>query len=164
MSMKSQENNMRCLAALLSRELGYCWGERESGPNGDKKRFLNVGKVFLRALAKDLGLRDSKVSTSAGGIAVSGECSLIGMWAEEGIYICIYQSAYQRDRVLCYRTVRHTKDFKGGYNRFVTRDELEKQFNIELPELSMGMTGDFPEALAEGSTIIRIGTRLFGRR
>ena len=45
-----------------------------------------------------------------------------------------------------------------------TRDELEKQFNIELPELSMGMTGDFPEALAEGSTIIRIGTRLFGRR
>ena len=44
------------------------------------------------------------------------------------------------------------------------RDELEKALNIELPELSMGMSGDFAEAVACNSTIIRIGTRLFGHR
>lgn len=44
------------------------------------------------------------------------------------------------------------------------RDELEKSLQISLPELSMGMTGDFPQAIAEGATVIRIGSRLFGNR
>ncbi|MBO5923450.1 MAG: YggS family pyridoxal phosphate-dependent enzyme [Lentisphaeria bacterium] len=44
------------------------------------------------------------------------------------------------------------------------RDELEKTLSVKLPELSMGMSGDFAEAVANGSTIIRIGTRLFGGR
>jgi len=34
----------------------------------------------------------------------------------------------------------------------------------ELPRLSMGMSGDFPLAIAEGSTEVRIGTAIFGRR
>lgn len=35
---------------------------------------------------------------------------------------------------------------------------------LELTELSMGMTGDFEAAIAEGSTMVRIGTALFGAR
>jgi len=33
-----------------------------------------------------------------------------------------------------------------------------------LPELSMGMSHDFAVAIAEGSTLVRIGTALFGAR
>ena len=44
------------------------------------------------------------------------------------------------------------------------RDALEKSLDMLLPELSMGMSGDFAVAVAEGSTIIRIGSRLFGNR
>ena len=44
------------------------------------------------------------------------------------------------------------------------RDNLENQFNTELPYLSMGMSGDFQEAIAEGSTHVRIGTSIFGKR
>jgi pyridoxal phosphate enzyme (YggS family) len=33
-----------------------------------------------------------------------------------------------------------------------------------LPELSMGMTHDFPVAIAEGATIVRVGTAIFGAR
>jgi pyridoxal phosphate enzyme (YggS family) len=33
-----------------------------------------------------------------------------------------------------------------------------------LPELSMGMTGDFEVAVSEGATLVRIGTAIFGRR
>jgi pyridoxal phosphate enzyme (YggS family) len=33
-----------------------------------------------------------------------------------------------------------------------------------LPRLSMGMSGDFPLAIAEGATEIRIGTAIFGQR
>ncbi len=35
---------------------------------------------------------------------------------------------------------------------------------LELPILSMGMSGDFEAAIAEGSTLVRIGTAIFGPR
>ncbi|CCO23040.1 YggS family pyridoxal phosphate-dependent enzyme [Maridesulfovibrio hydrothermalis] len=41
---------------------------------------------------------------------------------------------------------------------------MEKLFGIKLPELSMGMTGDFKVAIEEGSTMVRVGTKIFGRR
>ena len=126
MSIKSQEGHMRQLALLLTTDLGCIFDERESGPNGSKKAFLNVGKVFLRALAKDLGLRDVTVSSNPGGIAVSGDCSMIGMWEDGGIYVCLHKPVYHRELVLCYRTARHSKDFKGGYNHYLTRNDLKK--------------------------------------
>lgn len=43
------------------------------------------------------------------------------------------------------------------------RDSAERQGH-RLPELSMGMSGDFPVAVEEGATMIRLGTILFGER
>jgi pyridoxal phosphate enzyme (YggS family) len=43
------------------------------------------------------------------------------------------------------------------------RDKLEKE-GFELPELSMGMSNDYRAAVAEGATILRLGTVLFGER
>ena len=36
--------------------------------------------------------------------------------------------------------------------------------HVELAELSMGMSGDFAVAIAEGATIVRVGTAIFGAR
>jgi pyridoxal phosphate enzyme (YggS family) len=44
------------------------------------------------------------------------------------------------------------------------RSELEQRFDLKLPHLSMGMSDDFAVAIAEGATIVRIGTRIFGPR
>ena len=46
------------------------------------------------------------------------------------------------------------------------RDEIEGRRipNVSLPELSMGMTGDFEVAIQEGATLVRIGTAIFGER
>jgi len=44
------------------------------------------------------------------------------------------------------------------------RDRSAAQFNVPLRELSMGMSGDLAEAIAAGSTQVRIGTALFGAR
>ncbi len=44
------------------------------------------------------------------------------------------------------------------------RDELEKTFGIKLPQLSMGMSGDFLVAVEEGATLVRVGTAIFGER
>jgi len=46
-------------------------------------------------------------------------------------------------------------------------DELQQTYFQDTPsfcELSMGMSDDFPIAVSEGSTLIRVGTRIFGER
>ena len=53
----------------------------------------------------------------------------------------------------CFRSLRTWRDrWSGTYPR------------LNLNVLSMGMSGDFPLAIAEGATRIRIGTALFGKR
>ncbi len=48
--------------------------------------------------------------------------------------------------------------------------ELQKELkelkiaNVDLKELSMGMTHDYPVAIEEGATLVRIGTAIFGPR
>ena len=44
------------------------------------------------------------------------------------------------------------------------RDILQENLSIDLPYLSMGMSGDFVDAILEGSTHIRVGTSIFGQR
>ena len=44
------------------------------------------------------------------------------------------------------------------------RDEAEQRLGKSLPVLSMGMSGDFEVAVAEGSTMLRLGQALFGPR
>ena len=45
------------------------------------------------------------------------------------------------------------------------RDDCAQRFALPgFTELSMGMSGDFIEAILEGSTMVRVGTALFGER
>lgn len=53
----------------------------------------------------------------------------------------------------CFRRLRHLRDELAG-----------KHPRIDLRELSMGMSGDYEIAIEEGSTLVRIGTALFGSR
>ena len=41
---------------------------------------------------------------------------------------------------------------------------IQKTINKKCRHLSMGMSGDYKEALKNGSTFIRIGTKLFKQR
>ncbi len=44
------------------------------------------------------------------------------------------------------------------------RDRLQDETGHALPELSMGMSHDFEVAVAEGATLVRVGTAIFGPR
>ena len=44
------------------------------------------------------------------------------------------------------------------------RNSLEKEFDVKLPHLSMGMTQDFWIAVEEGATLVRVGTAIFRER
>ena len=61
---------------------------------------------------------------------------------------------------------RDEKETKGAFRGL---RELKERLNSEiknapLTELSMGMSGDFKIAIQEGSTMVRLGTVLFGKR
>jgi PLP dependent protein len=43
------------------------------------------------------------------------------------------------------------------------RDAMQTEGHL-LPELSMGMSADYPVAVEEGATLLRLGTVLFGPR
>jgi len=62
-----------------------------------------------------------------------------------------------------------TDDEKLIRNSFITlrnlSDKLKSQYKtFDLSELSMGMSGDFEIAIEEGSTLVRVGTAIFGER
>jgi pyridoxal phosphate enzyme (YggS family) len=44
------------------------------------------------------------------------------------------------------------------------RDAIAQRLGRPLPELSMGMSGDYEVAVEEGATMVRVGTALFGAR
>ena len=44
------------------------------------------------------------------------------------------------------------------------RDALARRLGRALPQLSMGMSGDFAVAVEEGATLVRIGSAIFGER
>ncbi len=59
------------------------------------------------------------------------------------------------DPAVATRTFAHLREI---------RDRLTTQTGAPLRELSMGMSGDLEAAIAAGSTIVRVGTALFGTR
>ena len=73
------------------------------------------------------------------------------------------------DRVVGLMTMaRHDADADEQRRTFAAlrdlRDRLQERAGIGLPELSMGMSRDAEAAVAEGATLVRIGTALFGPR
>lgn len=44
------------------------------------------------------------------------------------------------------------------------RDSFQREFDVTLPSLSMGMSGDYEVAVEEGATHVRVGSAIFGKR
>ncbi|MEB3033631.1 YggS family pyridoxal phosphate-dependent enzyme [[Mycobacterium] nativiensis] len=53
---------------------------------------------------------------------------------------------------------------RGCFRRLRELRDTAAEHGHEVPRLSMGMSGDFPLAIAEGATEVRIGTAIFGSR
>lgn len=55
-------------------------------------------------------------------------------------------------------------EFRTLYNYFQVIKSHHFKFNSDFKELSMGMSGDYAIAIEEGSTMVRIGSSIFGGR
>jgi hypothetical protein len=61
--------------------------------------------------------------------------------------------------------VERAEDARPGFAGLrALRDAAAARLGLSLPQLSMGMSGDFEVAVEEGSTLVRVGTALFGPR
>lgn len=58
----------------------------------------------------------------------------------------------------------NSRYFAEMYQLFIDMREKKYDNKVCIDCLSMGMSGDFEEAVAHGSTLVRIGTALFGKR
>lgn len=139
MSMQSQKKNMKIIHSLVSQNLGYIFGEHESGPNGAKKQFHTKSAAFLRALGRDLGFQECKVTNNYGGIAVSGEITLMGMWSEgSGLYLQLSQSAIGWQSFL-YRQISHMKDYTGERNQWLPVELFASGKYVELMDILLAL-------------------------
>jgi len=59
---------------------------------------------------------------------------------------------------------RDTAEQRRAFRRLRELRDAAERRGQRLPELSMGMSGDFPVAVEEGATMVRLGTVLFGER
>jgi pyridoxal phosphate enzyme (YggS family) len=61
--------------------------------------------------------------------------------------------------------VTAAEDARPGFARLrELRDQVARTLGRPLPELSMGMSGDYEVAVEEGATMVRVGTAIFGAR
>lgn len=102
-------------------------------------------------------------------VNVSGEASKFGV-APEGLPALLEAVAALPGLALdglmtIGAPVERPADARPAFARLRTlRDDSERRLARALPELSMGMSGDFEVAVEEGSTLVRVGTALFGPR
>jgi hypothetical protein len=86
-----------------------------------KTMFRRIGTKAMKELALLLELREHNISFNPGGIAVSGDLMLMGMWTEHlGVYISMNKDFPNAPwgQVL-YRTIKHMKDYTGGSNNWL---------------------------------------------
>ena len=102
-------------------------------------------------------------------VIVSGEASKYGFRPDEALEKLRILNALDRLEIHGFMSMAPwSKEAENARPHFRRLKQLQKEaeeiLGAPLPELSMGMSGDFEVAVEEGATIIRIGNDLFGKR
>lgn len=104
-------------------------------------------------------------------VNMAGEATKAGVAPEEALPLVRQAAALENIAVKGLMTMppyfnapERVRPFFGALRQLRDRIRHEEIANIGMEELSMGMTGDFEAAVAEGATLVRIGTAVFGER
>jgi len=101
-------------------------------------------------------------------VNISAEAAKSGVEPEDALALARAVAALPRLRLRGFMGIaRETDDVAMQRRQFRTLSELfarARGEGIELDTLSMGMSGDLESAIAEGATMVRVGTALFGPR
>ena len=104
-------------------------------------------------------------------VNIGGEASKSGFTVEEAREIAAKMGRYPALRLRGLMAIPPISEKPGDNRRYFA--EMRNLFvdisgktydNVSMDCLSMGMSDDFPDAIAEGSTMVRVGTAIFGPR
>lgn len=104
-------------------------------------------------------------------VNVSGEESKFGIRPDECEELCRKVSELENVKIEGLMTIapfvddeKILKNVFSGLKNLANDIDAKNIENVDMTELSMGMTNDFSLAISCGSTIIRVGTGIFGKR
>ena len=138
--------------------------------------FSLIHSVDSAALAREIGKRSQalgKVQNVLVEVNTSGEAQKYGIEPEAGNVLRVMNELKEIAgiKILGLMTVgpltEDTARVRGSFRTLKTlfdRVRSENITNVEMKHLSMGMSGDYELAIAEGSTMVRIGSAIFGPR
>jgi pyridoxal phosphate enzyme (YggS family) len=149
------------IGAVQSNKVKYLVGktfihtvDRASLLRAMEKRAAGVGTVQEALVEVNIGLEEGKAGVEPAGVpALLDEFAGLEHVRCRGLMIIPPEGPPDQTRVH-FRALRDM------------RDELTTtpRPNVDLGELSMGMSTDYEEAILEGSTMVRVGTAIFGPR
>jgi pyridoxal phosphate enzyme (YggS family) len=127
---------------------------------------LNLGKEINKRAERYRRVQDVLVE-----VHTTDEATKVGIPPEQTIALIKELSQLSHLRVCGLMTMGpFSDDPNDSRASFRCVADLKKQIdaegivNVQMRHLSMGMTHDFEVAIEEGSTLVRIGTAIFGRR
>jgi len=132
-------------------------------------RFDLVHSLDSLELARELDRRSTGGQRVLLQVNVAGESQKSGCAPEEAPALARQIVALEHLRLEGLMTLAPLTDDEEVQRRTfrglrVLRDRIKEEDGVWLPTLSMGMSGDYVTAVAEGATVIRLGTVLFGPR
>jgi pyridoxal phosphate enzyme (YggS family) len=138
------------------------------------KLFDLIHSVDSFKLAKELDKRAravGKVQKVLVQVNISGEATKSGIETEQAVAL-VHQMAHLDNLAICglmtmppyFNSPEKVRPYFRALKDLGNRIRTEAIANVDMAELSMGMTGDFEAAIQEGATLVRIGTAIFGHR
>src|SRR6266446_7109887 len=132
-------------------------------------RFDLVHSLDSLELARELDRRSTTAQRALLQVNVAGESQKSGCAPAEAPAFARQIAAFTNLRLEGLMTLAPLTDDEDVQRRTfrglrLLRDRIKEEEGVWLPTLSMGMSGDYASAVAEGATVIRLGTVLFGPR
>ncbi|MGI6124274.1 MAG: YggS family pyridoxal phosphate-dependent enzyme [Acetivibrionales bacterium] len=131
----------------------------------------SLDRIELAEAIQQRGQKINHVFPALVQVNVSGERTKAGIYQDELINFLLKISKMGNIKVVGLMTIApYTEEPEEVRYIFKKIKQLavdigrEKLENINMKELSMGMSGDYRIAIEEGATIVRIGSALFGER
>ncbi len=122
---------------------------------------------LLNRLAAQRGIRQDILVE----VNIGGEAAKSGILPEQADEMAAKMAEYPSLRLRGFMTIPPISVENGGNLRYFAKMyqlyvdiKAKKYDNTSMDCLSMGMSDDFADAIKEGTTMIRVGTRIFGAR
>ena len=158
---KQQGAELHFIGQLQSNKVKYIIGNARLIQSADREKLL----VDIDAHGKKLGVvQGVLLQVNIGGEAQKGGANL-----QNVPYLLELACGLKNLRVEGFMCVPPDVDAEAARPYFARLYELRERYGAMFPELplkelSMGLSHDYPQAILEGATMVRVGTAIFGNR